>query len=203
MAFCDKCGAKIVDSARVCPSCGEAVLKNQQPAENQPQQQTIRQTSDNNNMGELLVSTKTGAAGRKVLLCVLCPLLILLGIFIMATPEAFYELSHQHYRLIAILIGSVLIGYALFCLITTFLGSRSYCDVYENSVVGMTALSMNQPNMPMQKFAINYSEINNVTETGKTICIYTVYATYEVLALHNRSEAVNEIRKRISKNAEK
>lgn len=83
------------------------------------------------------------------------------------------------------------------------LGSRSYCDVYENSVVGMTALSMNQPNMPMQKFAINYSEINNVTETGKTICIYTVYATYEVLALHNRSEAVNEIRKRISKNAEK
>lgn len=75
--------------------------------------------------------------------------------------------------------------------------------VYENSVVGMTALSMNQPNMPMQKFAINYSEINNVTETGKTICIYTVYATYEVLALHNRSEAVNEIRKRISKNAEK
>ena len=40
-------------------------------------------------------------------------------------------------------------------------------------------------------------------ETGKTICIYTVYATYEVLALHNRSEAVNEIRKRISKNAEK
>lgn len=129
--------------------------------------------------------------------------MILLGIFIMATPEAFYELSHQHYRLIAILIGSVLIGYALFCLITTFLGSRSYCDVYENSVVGMTTLSMNQPNMPMQKFAINYSEINNVTETGKTICIYTVYATYEVLALHNRSEAVNEIRKRISKNAEK
>ena len=49
MAFCGKCGAKIVDSARVCPSCGEAVLKNQQPAENQPQQQTIRQTSDNNN----------------------------------------------------------------------------------------------------------------------------------------------------------
>lgn len=67
----------------------------------------------------------------------------------------------------------------------------------------MTALSMNRPNMPMQKFAINYSEINNVTEAGKTICIYTAYATYEVLALHNRSEAVNEIRKRISKNAEK
>ena len=83
------------------------------------------------------------------------------------------------------------------------IGSRSYCDVYENSVVGMTALSMNRPNMPMQKFAINYSEINNVTEAGKTICIYTAYATYEVLALHNRSEAVNEIRKRISKNAEK
>ena len=72
-----------------------------------------------------------------------------------------------------------------------------------NDTRSMTALSMNRPNMPMQKFAINYSEINNVTETGKTICIYTAYATYEVLALHNRSEAVNEIRKRISKNAEK
>lgn len=188
--FCGKCGAQNLENATFCKECGAPL-------------NSTSSISTGSDMGELLVSTKTGAAGRKVLLCVLCPLLILLGIFIMAAPEAFYELSHQHYRLIAILIGSVLIGYALFCLITTFLGSRSYCDVYENSVVGMTTLSMNQPNMPMQKFAINYSEINNVTETGKTICIYTVYATYEVLALHNRSEAVNEIRKRISKNAEK
>lgn len=149
--FCGKYGAQNLENATFCKECGAPL-------------NSTSSISTGSDMGELLVSTKTGAAGRKVLLCVLCPLLILLGIFIMATPEAFYELSHQHYRLIAILIGSVLIGYALFCLITTFLGSRSYCDVYENSVVGMTTLSMNQPNMPMQKFAINYSEINNVTE---------------------------------------
>lgn len=132
--FCGKCGAQNLENATFCKECGAPL-------------NSTSSISTGSDMGELLVSTKTGAAGRKVLLCVLCPLLILLGIFIMATPEAFYELSHQHYRLIAILIGSVLIGYALFCLITTFLGSRSYCDVYENSVVGMTALSMNQPNM--------------------------------------------------------
>ena len=120
--FCGKCGAQNLENATFCKECGAPL-------------NSTSSISTGSDMGELLVSTKTGAAGRKVLLCVLCPLLILLGIFIMATPEAFYELSHQHYRLIAILIGSVLIGYALFCLITTFLGSRSYCDVYELSLI--------------------------------------------------------------------
>ena len=152
--------------------------------------------------GKLLVSTKSSAAGRKTLLCVLCAFLILMGVVILSNPEAFYELSHQHYHLISILIGGGMIAYCLFILIATFVGSRSYCDVYENSIEGMTALSINRPNMPMQKFDINYSEINNITEAGKTICIYTTYATYEVMALHNRSETVNEIRKRINKNAE-
>ena len=92
--FCGKCGAQNLENATFCKECGAPL-------------NSTSSISTGSDMGELLVSTKTGAAGRKVLLCVLCPLLILLGIFIMATPEAFYELSHQHYRLIAILIGSV------------------------------------------------------------------------------------------------
>lgn len=151
--------------------------------------------------GNLLVTTKSNASGRKALLCILCPLLILTGIFIIANSDVFYELSHKHYHLIAFISGGLLIVYASYLLIVVFLGSRSYCDVYEYSVIGMTGLSRNQPNMPMQKFDISYHEINNVTETGHTICIYTSYATYEVLALHNRSEAVAEIRKRMNVNA--
>ena len=51
----------------------------------------------------------------------------------------------------------------------------------------------------MQDFELQYSEINNVTESGKNIIIYTSYHSYEVAALNNHSEAVNEIRKRISR----
>lgn len=86
--FCGKCGAQNLENATFCKECGAPL-------------NSTSSISTGSDMGELLVSTKTGAAGRKVLLCVLCPLLILLGIFIMATPEAFYELSHQHYHLIA------------------------------------------------------------------------------------------------------
>ena len=154
--------------------------------------------------GELLVTTKSGATGRKILLCVLSPVLIFLGIFIMSNPEALYELSHKYYRLISIVFGIWMILYPLFMLFVAFLGSRSYCDVYEYSVTGMTALSRNQPNMPMQKFDIGYDEIKNITEAGKTIFIYTSYGTtYEVLALHNRSEALAEMRKRVGGNNKK
>lgn len=151
--------------------------------------------------GNLLVTTKSGAAGRKTFICIACSLLILVGIFIMANPRAFYELSHAHYRLIAIVLGMGMIAYDAYLLLVTFWGSRSYCEVYEYTIVGMTALSRNQPNMPMQKFDISYADIHNVTESGRMILIYTPYATYEVLALQNRSEAVDEIRKRMSGNA--
>ena len=74
--FCGKCGAQNLENATFCKECGAPL-------------NSTSSISTGSDMGELLVSTKTGAAGRKVLLCVLCPLLILLGIFIMATPEAF------------------------------------------------------------------------------------------------------------------
>lgn len=148
--------------------------------------------------GRLLVSTKTAAAGRKTVTLVICIALFLVGIFVMANGEAFYKLSHQHYRLISAALGIFIFTYALYMLLAAFMGGRSYCEVYEHAVAGMTAMSRNQPNMPMQKFDIAYGDIKNVTETGKTICIYTPYAQYEVLALHNRAEAVAEIRNRMS-----
>ena len=151
--------------------------------------------------GKLILTTRSNAAGSKTAMCIACPVLILMGIFVMLNSRAFYAISRDHYRLIGVLLGLVLIVFAAFMLIVSLLGGRSYCDVYENSVMGMTALSRNQPNAPMQKFEIGYGDICNVTEAGKTICIYTSYALYEVLAQRNRSEAVNEIRKRISRNA--
>ena len=151
-----------------------------------------------NERGALLVTTRSNATGRKMVVYLGGGVLILMGILVLAVPDAFYELSHEYYWLISLILGVVMIAYALFYMITCFLGSRSYCDVYEYSVTGMTGLSRNQPNMPMQKFDIGYKEIQNVTDAGKRICIYTPYATFEVLALHNCSEAVNEIRKRMS-----
>lgn len=116
---------------------------------------------------------------------------------IMANPRAFSGISREHYRLIAMVLGIAIIAFAAYGIAGAFLGGRSYCDVGENGVAGMTALSRNQPNMPMQKFSVRYSEISNVTESGKIICIYTPHATYEVLAVRNRAEAVREIRSRM------
>ncbi len=62
--FCGKCGAQNLENATFCKECGAPL-------------NSTSSISTGSDMGELLVSTKTGAAGRKVLLCVLCPLLIL------------------------------------------------------------------------------------------------------------------------------
>lgn len=147
--------------------------------------------------GRLLVSTKSAARGRKAVTLVICIALFLVGIFVMVNGEVFYKLSHQHYRLIAAALGILIFAYALYMLLAAFMGGRSYCEVYEHAVSGMTALSRSQSGAPMQKFDLSYGDIKNVTETGKTICIYTPYSQYEVLALHNRAEAVSEIRKHI------
>lgn len=201
MAFCGKCGAKIVDSTRFCPSCGAAVLKNQQPAENQPQQQTIRQTSDNNNMGELLVSTKTGA-GRKTVQFVCCVFEFILGLSMLFCIKLVQEAADE---LSGIMVALCLVV-GFMCIISPILfiiGSKSHCNVYENGVTGITSLSLSHPNTPMQNFRITYDEIINVAEARNTLYIYTKYTTYEILAITNRAVAIESIRSRMSGNAEK
>ena len=56
--FCGKCGAQNLENATFCKECGAPL-------------NSTSSISTGSDMGELLVSTKTGAAGRKVLLCVL------------------------------------------------------------------------------------------------------------------------------------
>ncbi len=151
-----------------------------------------------NDRGNLLVSTRSGAAGRKLTICICGAILVIAGIIILLTPDAFRALSRRNYHLISLVCGVVAIAAAAYFILVAFLGGRSYCEVYENVVTGMTALSRNQPNAPMQNFEVKYTDINNVTDAGKRICIYTPYAVYEVLAMKNCQEAVRAIRARMT-----
>lgn len=154
------------------------------------------------NRGKLLVSTKT-SAGIKIFQLVSCIFSLILFLFFAFNFQLFRRMG-------ADILGNATFGTILwFVMIMLFLlepiicimGNRSYCDIYENSIIGVTALSFSHPNTPMQKFDITYNEIINVTESGKTLCIYTAYATYEVLAMTNRPEAIKEIRARMSGNS--
>lgn len=156
--------------------------------------------------GSLIVSTKSNAAANKTVQIAACGLLGIIVIIAIANFDGIFSSmgrdmfgSASTGKAIGGVCVVAMLCYIAFNLITTFLGSKSFCDVYEGGVVGKTALSANQPNTPMQDFDISYTEIANVTEAGKTIIIYTKYAKYEVLALKNRTEAVQEIRQRISK----
>lgn len=150
------------------------------------------------NKGKLLVSTKT-SGGMKTLQLVFSILELCLGIFFLLNFRIIGDMGEEllDSRTIGIVIGIVLVimmfSYPVFIII----GNRSYCDVYENRVTGITGMSLKNPNAPMQKFDIGYDEIINVTESGKTIFIHTFYMTYEVLAMTRRSDAVKEIRKRM------
>ena len=82
-------------------------------------------------------------------------------------------------------------------LIASYTGFKSYCDVYENVIAGISGKSANKNAAPQQNFELSYADIVNATESSKTIFIYTVYGNFEVLALKNRVKATEEIRKRM------
>lgn len=161
---------------------------------------------ENTTKGKLIVSTKSNATGRKAVQIVGAAFLVVFAIVVIANfEELAYNMGRDFFHsasagtpLVMVLVV-LLLGGAAFNLIVTFLGSKSFCDVYENGVVGKTALSRNQPNTPMQAFDLSYEEIKNVSEAGKSLIIYTDYMKYEVLALNNRTEALTEIRKRLTK----
>lgn len=163
---------------------------------------------ENTTKGKLIVSTKSNATGRKAVQIIGAAFFVALALMMLANfDEIFSQMGRDffHNSSTGTLLGGVAValflGMAAFNVIVTFLGSKSFCDVYENGVVGKTALSRNQPNTPMQAFDLSYEEIKNVSEAGKSLIIYTNYMKYEVLALNNRVEAMQEIRKRISENA--
>ncbi len=150
--------------------------------------------------GKLIISTKAVAAGRKIYITVVALFVIALGVFALMTPEAFEDLRGRgtmggflYYALCAVMIGG-----GIFMIVGCFKGFKSYCDVYERGVVGTTGMSANKNAAPQQNFELAYSDIVNVTESGKTIYIYTNYGNFEVLALKNRVAVTQEIRKRMT-----
>lgn len=154
--------------------------------------------------GKLILSTKSQASGRKTIILVCSVLLYLFALFLFLNRDVFSDLGRDAFRsataghLLGWCVIIFFIAWPTFNLIMAQIGSKSYCDVYENAVVGTTCLSAANPNAPMQNFELPYSQIVNVTEANKNLTIHTSHGSYEVLALKNRSEAVQAIRARMT-----
>ena len=159
--------------------------------------------------GKLLVSTKTTMVGIKIFAVIYSIILLAMGfgalglafsddlIFSMAWD---FKISMGVIKACCIGAAIFFIALSIWYLISTFLGSKSFCEVYENAVVGTTTLYAKGG---MQKFELNNNEIVNVTESGRTIIVYTSYEKYQVLANKNRAEAIRAIRERIAQYQQK
>ena len=145
--------------------------------------------------GNLLVSTKSSSSGKQTVRAVCCVLMIIMGLVFLAIP--FDEIFGS--AVFGYIISLVVVIDGVFNLILVSKNSKSYCDVYEYAVVGTTSLSWNTPNAPVQDFELRYHEIKNVTDSGKSIVIYTDYATYNVVAAENCASAVSAIRSRMQR----
>ncbi len=151
--------------------------------------------------GKLIISTKAavGATGRTLFCSIVGVGIILMGLFGLLDERMETAFGYGtrgeliRYGLCVVLIGGG--GYMIF---NSFKGFKSYCAVYEKGVVGITGVSANKNAVPQQNFELAYSDIVNVTESGKTIYIYTNYGNFEVLALKNRVAVTQEIRKRMT-----
>lgn len=193
MSFCVKCGAKIDDGQAACPSCGAKADVNQ------VNNQAAKRKLDINSMSNLLISTKVGK-GMKTFQTVCCVLEAIIGIALLCSIGFLKTVFEDMLDMGAAgVIFGIFFGFSfLISPVFAVIGNRSHCNVYENGVAGITGLSLSHPNTPMQSFCISYDEIINVTESGRTIFIYTKYCTYEILAMKNRAEAAQIIRSRMS-----
>ena len=159
------------------------------------------------NKGKLLVSTKSAASKLKTVQLIASAIPVFFGFLLLIIFSAM-DLWRDFGRevlgdaslgwIAGLFIIIVLIAWPVHQLLTTFVGSKSYCDVYENGVEGLTGLKLKDPNSPMKSFDIGYDEILNVSESGTQILIYTQYTTYNVLAMVNRAEALKEIKARVA-----
>lgn len=156
------------------------------------------------NRGKLLVTTRTNAAGRKTVIVVYSVIMYAFALFSLLNQDTFAKMGRDVFysvamgRMVGWVIIAFLIAFPSFLLIMSVKGSKSYCDVYEYAVAGMTCLSASNPNAVMQNFELPYQQIVNLTSSSKTITIQTNHGSYEVLALKNRDEAMQEIRSRMS-----
>ncbi len=146
-----------------------------------------------NNKGKLILSTKSSLAVRKAVIGVCGLIFIIMAIIMMVNykgiKSAFGGGSTGEIITIAAILFFIL--YPLIMFVMLCLKSKSYCDVYENYIVGKT--------LSLQEFEIPMNEVINVAEERMTLVIYSQYTNYKVMANVNRADALKEIRQRIGK----
>lgn len=151
--------------------------------------------------GKLLVSTKV-STGREMGSQISTVIFYGMGLWFLLNFDAMGEMGIDLFGDPAVgkVIGAALIGFLFVFPLIWLNRFKSYCEVYESGVVGITG-SFSLINLftkaNNEKVFVSYEKISEVTESGETIFLYTENGKYEVLALKNRAEAVKEIKARI------
>lgn len=146
-----------------------------------------------NNKGKLIFSTKSSFAVRKAVIGVCELIFIIMAIIMIVNYEGIKSAfgGGSTGGIIAVVAILFFILYPLIMFVMLCLKSASYCEVYENYIVGKT--------LSLQEFEIPMNEVINVSEKKMTLIIYSQYTNYKVMANTNRAEALREIRSRIGK----
>lgn len=146
-----------------------------------------------NNKGKLIYSTKSSFAVRKAVIGVCELIFIIMAIIMIVNYEGIKSAfgGGSTGGIIAVVAILFFILYPLIMFVMLCLKSASYCEVYENYIVGKT--------LSLQEFEIPMNEVINVSEEKMTLIIYSQYTNYKVMANTNRAEALREIRSRIGK----
>lgn len=146
-----------------------------------------------NNKGKLIFSTKSSFAVRKAVIGVCELIFIIMAIIMIVNYEGIKSAfgGGSTGGIIAVVAILFFILYPLTMFVILCLKSASYCEVYENYIVGKT--------LSLQEFEIPMNEVINVSEEKMTLIIYSQYTNYKVMANTNRAEALREIRSRIGK----
>lgn len=146
-----------------------------------------------NNKGKLIFSTKSSFAVRKAVIGVCELIFIIMAIIMIVNYEGIKSAfgGESTGGIIAVVAILFFILYPLIMFVMLCLKSASYCEVYENYIVGKT--------LSLQEFEIPMNEVINVSEEKMTLIIYSQYTNYKVMANTNRAEALREIRSRIGK----
>lgn len=146
-----------------------------------------------NNKGKLIFSTKSSFAVRKAVIGVCELIFIIMAIIMIVNYEGIKSAfgGGSTGGIIAVVAILFFILYPLIMFVMLCLKSASYCEVYENYIVGKT--------LSLQEFEIPMNEVINVSEGKMTLIIYSQYTNYKVMANTNRAEALREIRSRIGK----
>ena len=149
----------------------------------------------NAHLGKMVVSTKKDSKKTKVKAIVA---IIIFGIMVMFALTSLTRDTNEETTIIIAIVMMAALVFVATAILRAVTNTKSYCDVYEYGVSGVTR--PDSKSMQTKNFQVFYNEIINVTDSNeKIIFIYTKYETYAASSLVNQAEAVNEIRKRLTK----